>query len=458
MAHDAMSLDDRARRFLFRRRIGEGAFGVVWEAYDTERGARVALKALTRTEPASLYLFKREFRALADIVHPNLVTLYELLSFGDRWFFTMELVEGADFIEHVRGMAIGPERSAGTDTVTILRSGPVGAVEIPSELTPEGLASGVSVQVLAHDWFDQPTMELSTLRGSDRPSTPIRISVAEQPLVWGGSWDGARGRAALLQLAEGLSALHDEGKLHRDIKPSNVLVTADGRVVILDFGLITELWPTGLTRDSQAVVGTPAFMSPEQSLGRPLTPATDWYSVGVMLYLGLTGRLPFDGAPLQVLIAKQRLDPPPPSTFAKDVPPDLEELCMALLARKPEERLGGEEVLRRLGTAGEAPGRARTSQPHSTFVGRGEELARLREGFSVAASGARRRRCCTGRRGWARARWRTFVRDLRRQDPDALVLAGRCFARESVPYKAIDSIIDELSLYLQQLSTTRAPC
>ncbi len=63
MAREAVTLDERARRFLFRRRIGEGAFGVVWEAYDTERGTRIALKALTRTEPGSLYLFKREFRA-----------------------------------------------------------------------------------------------------------------------------------------------------------------------------------------------------------------------------------------------------------------------------------------------------------------------------------------------------------------------------------------------------------
>src|SRR5436305_629001 len=134
MAHEAVPLDERAKRFLFRRRLGEGAFGVVWEAYDTERGARVALKALTRTEPSSLYLFKREFRALADIVHPNLVTLYELLNYAEKWFFTMEFIEGVDFIEHVRGVTEKLPRTRGSETVTVLRSAPVENNEFVSEI------------------------------------------------------------------------------------------------------------------------------------------------------------------------------------------------------------------------------------------------------------------------------------------------------------------------------------
>lgn len=88
-------------RFELVRRLGAGGFGVVYEALDRERGARVALKVLRASRTDALYHFKQEFRALADIAHPNLVSLYELLNEGGRWFFTMELVRGRGFLEWV---------------------------------------------------------------------------------------------------------------------------------------------------------------------------------------------------------------------------------------------------------------------------------------------------------------------------------------------------------------------
>jgi hypothetical protein len=88
-------------RFELRRRLGSGGFGVVYEAYDREHDAIVALKTLQQLRAEALYRFKHEFRALADIAHPNLITLYELSAADEHWFFTMELVEGVNFLSYV---------------------------------------------------------------------------------------------------------------------------------------------------------------------------------------------------------------------------------------------------------------------------------------------------------------------------------------------------------------------
>ena len=106
-----------------------------------------------------------------------------------------------------------------------------------------------------------------------------------------------------MQLVGALIYLHAAGKLHCDVKPSNVLVRRDGLVKLLDFGLATEFGPLAIGEGRQ-LIGTPAYMSPEQAANQPLTAASDWYSVGVMLFEALTGVRPFEGSQSDMIVAE----------------------------------------------------------------------------------------------------------------------------------------------------------
>jgi hypothetical protein len=164
-------------RFLLQEFLGSGSVGTVYRALDRERNENVALKVLHSNEPDLVARFKNEFRSLQGTHHTNLVRIDEMFEVEETCFFSMELVEGLNFLDYVR------------------TSAPVGAVYNSDRLLP-----------------------------------------------------------SLLQLCEGISALHHAGKLHRDIKPANVLVDAEGRVVLLDFSVGREL-DAGAER--QTFVGTP---------------------------------------------------------------------------------------------------------------------------------------------------------------------------------------------------------
>ncbi|MCK6551533.1 AAA family ATPase, partial [Myxococcota bacterium] len=264
-------------------------------------------------------------------------------------------------------------------------------------------------------------------------------------------------REGLRQLAEGLTALHGAGKLHRDIKPSNVMVAKNGRVVVLDFGLVTEMYEEWLIKSTLegVVCGTVAYMAPEQGAGLVPTPASDWYAVGVMLYEALTGRLPFEGRLFDILLDKQRLDPASPRTLVPSVPDDLDRLCVELLRRRPEERPTGREVLQRL----TAPGSDVLTPMHAwtvpivlpQFVGRERQLAMLEDAFRTAEKGSPVIVHVHGRSGIGKSSLVKHFLDELSAGERVVVLAGRCYEREIVPYKAFDSVIDALSRYLRKL-------
>ena len=105
-----------------------------------------------------------------------------------------------------------------------------------------------------------------------------------------GVLDEVRLRSALTQLASGVMALHGNHIIHRDLKPSNVMVARGGHLMLLDFGLVAELDALGVPLSINNGAGTPRYMAPEQAASRPVTTASDWYAVGVMLYEALAGK------------------------------------------------------------------------------------------------------------------------------------------------------------------------
>ena len=377
------------------RELGRGGFGVVYEARHIKHRNKVALKTLpTGTDGQEinaerLHKFRKEFRTLSEINHPNLVGMQTLEFDGNQWFFTMDLIKGSDFLSYVR----------------------------------------------PKDWMDEKHL-----------------------------------RSSIKQLAAGIMALHEKGIVHRDLKPSNVLIEPNGRVVILDFGLVAQLQQNkDLTATRSAMfAGTPRYAAPEQMFGQR-SEASDWYAMGVMLYEALTGAPPFPGRnPMEVLRQKQEEDPPSIAD-QQGIPGDLAQFADALIKRDPTERPSTNQIAEELqldqestkqqskgSTDDEELDLEEFAEEEIELIGREQQLAQLE---SIQRQFLDNRKpsvvWITGKSGEGKSSLvEKFLRPLRKSR-DVLVLSGRCYDRESVPFKVIDSQIDPLARYLRSLPHDR---
>ena len=382
------------------REIGRGAMGVVYEARHLSTGNRVALKKLpmhladNTGDPSRLARFRNEFRSLCEVNHRNLVGMHHLGVDGEQWFFTMDLIEGQDFQSYVR---------------------------------PKGK-------------LDEPRL-----------------------------------RSCLKQMAEGILKLHRLGKLHRDLKPRNVMVTAQGQLVILDFGLVAQIQADAQKTQTASAIfsGTPPYAAPEQ-FGNHKTEANDWYGFGTMLYEALVGEVPFpqhESEAYKLMLRKQQEDPPKLSGRV-DLSADLCELADGLIQRDVDLRFGAEAVVEYLKLNEETKDRCLTRAVDKgtslsgsdewveaglhtdiVLVGREDQLCQLETAKdSFLKEGGVSLVWVTGNSGEGKTslveKFLTPIRVKKKM----LVLSGRCYDRESIPFKVIECFIESLTAYLKSLS------
>ena len=335
----------KTERFQCLRKIGSGGMGNVYEAFDRERNMLVAVKTLHSLSGETLHQFKKEFRTLAELDHPNLVRFYEFFQSDQHWYFTMELVQGCDVLTHCR------DRHSGNLTMV---------------------------------------------------------------------------RHCLIQIVYGLDFLHQSGTIHRDLKPSNILVTKNGELKILDFGLILNL---SQATPSGELVGTPTYMSPEQMTGQALGPASDWFSVGLILN--------------ELLAGEPRIIQAPPFLESQ-----LYELAQKLTEKSPKKRLTCPEIFEAL----ELAPLPKTSTDSDLFVGRQEILQQLNKLTPQAKDQNSNLVVLSGRSGEGKSALAQHHLAQIRQRPDSIILASRCYDYESVQYPGIDGLADELSNHLASFS------
>jgi eukaryotic-like serine/threonine-protein kinase len=380
-------------RFIIERKLGVGGMGAVYEAFDQRKNVHVAVKSLGEIDADAVHSFKAEFRDFQHLHHPNIVALDEFFSEGPQWYFTMELVPGREFLEHVRrpkGPAMAPE---------------LATVRAPASVHPAS---------------------------SETASERLYPGVLDENAL----------RESLRQLTAALSHLHEAGKVHRDVKSGNVMVTPDNRAVLLDFGVAMS----ARGRPVQ-IAGTPLYMAPEL-FRRPATPSSDWYAVGVLLYQALTGRDPWHGDLGAIMVAK-RTPPEHPSLVDPSIPEDLGDLCMSLIVAHAQKRAGRRAILDWIDRATDRSSGLRTVIPpddeREVFIGRAEELRVMERAFDELV----RRKSpyvlyVQGESGIGKSALVEAFVDGPALRERVVVLRGRLLEEELVPYKAVDGIVDAI--------------
>ncbi|MEU9988727.1 protein kinase [Streptomyces sp. NPDC048045] len=273
-------------RYQLRDLLGEGGMASVHLAYDAVLDRQVAIKTLHTElgrEQAFRERFRREAQAVAKLTHTNIVSVFD----------------------------------TGEDT-----------------LSADGSAAG--------DGAPMPYIVMEYIEG--RPLG----SVLDEDIRQHGAMPADKALKVTADVLAALEISHEMGLVHRDIKPGNVMMTKRGVVKVMDFG-IARAMQSGVTSMTQTgmVVGTPQYLSPEQALGRGVDARSDLYSVGIMLFQLVTGRLPFEAdSPLAIAYAHVQEEPVASSSINRALPPAVDALIARALKKNPNERFPTAESMR----------------------------------------------------------------------------------------------------------------
>lgn len=256
-------------------------------------------------------------------------------------------------------------------------------------------------------------------------------------------------RFSIKQLYQGLSFLHSQGRLHCDLKPQNALVSQHGRVVLLDFGISTffrrpELGLAQGDDEYPEFAGTIDYMSPEQAWNQTLSPASDWYAIGALIYEALTGRLPFEGSATKTLAARAKAPPAAPKSIVNEIDEHLSRVVQGLLHPDPKKRPPPAEVLRALGELTSESQAPAYFVSESKFIGRAQELQTLKNTINQKIEEPRLIHI-TGPSGIGKsALIQQCLKTLQSPKPPYLFFA-QCHPQETIPYKGLDGMLDTLS-------------
>jgi serine/threonine protein kinase len=301
---------ERVGDFEVIRLLGKGGMGEVYEALQFNPERRVALKVLApwlAGDDHALQRFWREAQVPANLDHPGIVRIISTgKTPGGVAYYTMYLVRGVSLAEMIRRANAASASTSPTQ--------PVASKLTPSAARPQGAPPSPNP---AEDFVPPWLYDYC----HDRFLTVARVGT---------------------QAARALAYAHEQGHLHRDIKPSNLMIDVHNQVYLVDFGLTRALQPSDDGTQSGAVVGTPWYMSPEQSVGKALDERSDIYSLGVALFeLATQGLGPFTAnrdnkdAVLAQVRAGQVL---PLRTLAPGIPWALEQIILRAMQYKPKRR------------------------------------------------------------------------------------------------------------------------
>ena len=323
-------IDSTLAHYRITAALGAGGMGEVWRATDTKLGREVALKVLPAemaANPERLDRFRREAMMLASLNHPNIATLYGFES-------------------------VNTQMAAGTAAPQGSRADEERLVGHASRVPDTDLES-------SSDADARLNLKLKT-QNSKLPASAGTVTFLVMELIEGESLDrlipeGGMPVERIVEigtaLAEALAAAHDKGIVHRDLKPANVMVTTDGRVKVLDFGLakiaasqpnepLNSEMATDLHTREGVVMGTVPYMSPEQVQGESLDHRTDIFSLGVILHEMATGARPFAGASQAALVSSILRDAPRPvSELRVDLSAGLAQVVRRCLEKEPGRRI-----------------------------------------------------------------------------------------------------------------------